>query len=558
MEIYKINRYYYNVFVALIGIAILLLLFTEIILTITPPIARDVLIHHLAIPKLWLKHGGFYEIKWADFSYYPMNIDLLYIIPLYFNNDTIPSFIHMGFGIGTACLIYYYLSNKLGCLAGLLGVFVFLSTPIVVRMSTVAYVDLGLVFFTTASLLAYVRWRDGEYKENKWLFLSAIAMGLALGTKYNALMAWVFLSLAIIFIYSRNTERQWKAIEYGVIFFLVSLFVFSPWLIKNMILTGNPLYPLFKGIFNISSATTEGGTHSIVSGDSYMGIFKMREMLYGENFWETLLIPIRLFFQGQDNSDRYFEGVLNPILLIIVPFAFMNKSFYRDKLFFVFFTVFFILITFFLDQLRVRYILPVVPVLSILTVMGLINIFNWTMNISNRLRNLFAVVLFSFFILMMGKNILYISNYFQNIQPMSYILNKESRDEFITRHDRSYSAIKYINANTPENAKVRLVLLAGRGYYLDRSYEDDSSYGMDVIRGLAASSNDDKSFRAYLNSLGCTHMLIRVDLFHQFLRDNYSSDTANRLFRQMRNTMNTIYNSNGYSVMEITSFSSRN
>jgi len=75
-----------------------------------------------------------------------MNIDLLYIIPLYFNNDTIPSFIHMGFGLGTAWLIYHYLSNKLGCLAGLLGVFVFLSTPIVVRMSTVAYVDLGLFF----------------------------------------------------------------------------------------------------------------------------------------------------------------------------------------------------------------------------------------------------------------------------------------------------------------------------------------------------------------------------------------------------------------------------
>ena len=78
MEIYKINRYCHNVFIALIGIAILLLLFTEIILMITPPIARDVLIHHLAIPKLWLKHGGFYEIKWADFSYYPMNIDLLH------------------------------------------------------------------------------------------------------------------------------------------------------------------------------------------------------------------------------------------------------------------------------------------------------------------------------------------------------------------------------------------------------------------------------------------------------------------------------------------------
>ena len=38
---------------------------TEIILNLTPPISRDALIHHLAVPKLWLKHGGFYEIPWA-------------------------------------------------------------------------------------------------------------------------------------------------------------------------------------------------------------------------------------------------------------------------------------------------------------------------------------------------------------------------------------------------------------------------------------------------------------------------------------------------------------
>ena len=94
--------------------SILLLILIEIILNLTPPIARDALIHHLAIPKLWLLNGGFYEIKWADFSYYPMNVDLLYLIPLYFHNDFIANFIHMGFGIGTALLVYHYLNNKIG------------------------------------------------------------------------------------------------------------------------------------------------------------------------------------------------------------------------------------------------------------------------------------------------------------------------------------------------------------------------------------------------------------------------------------------------------------
>ena len=41
----------------------------ELILNLTPPISRDALIHHLAVPKLWLNHGGFYEIPWAEYSY---------------------------------------------------------------------------------------------------------------------------------------------------------------------------------------------------------------------------------------------------------------------------------------------------------------------------------------------------------------------------------------------------------------------------------------------------------------------------------------------------------
>jgi hypothetical protein len=549
------SRIQHHLFVTILCIAILILLLIEIILNLTPPIARDALIHHLAIPKLWLKNGGFYEIKWADFSYYPMNVDLLYIIPLYFNKDFIANFIHMSFGIGTALLIYHYLNNKISRIAGLLGILVFISTPIVVRLSTQAYVDLGLTFFTTASILAFIRYRDGEFKEFKWLFLSSVAMGLALGTKYNALIVWFFLSLAIVFVYSRDTKKQWKAIKCGFIFFLISLLIFSPWLIKNIILTGNPLYPLFKGIFNISSASP-GGTGSI-SGDTSIGFFKMREMLYGENFWETLLIPLRIFFQGQDNSVRYFDGVLNSVLIILSPFAFMNKSFYRDKLFFISFTIFFILTVFFLEQKAfsieqiVRYILPVIPLLSILTVMGLVNIWNWAMNTSIPIRNVLTAVLFTIFIVIMSKNIFYIKNYYHNISPMSYILGIESKDEFITRHISSYPAIKYINTNTPDNARIRLVFLAGRGYYLDRIYSEGASYGIGDVSGLAANSQEDRSFQAYLHSFGCTHLLVRTDLYLKYLHDNYPLETVNQFLQRMSKATEMIYNANGYAVYRL-------
>lgn len=537
----------------LLGMAIFSLFITLIILSLLPPTATDALIHHLAIPKLWILNGGLYEIKWSVFSYYPMNIDLLYLVPLYFHNDIIPNFIHMGFGIGTSWLIFCYLNNKFGRTWGLLGVLIFLSIPMIMRLSTVAYVDLGLIFFTTASIFAYLRWRNDGYSENKWFLLSSITMGIALGTKYNALVAWFLLLSAIIFLYSRDKKIQWPAIRYGAIFFLISLLIFSPWLIKNLILTGNPLFPLFNGFFNVNtnSIANEGNTYCVVSGDAYMGMFKYRAMMYGESFWQTLMIPLRFFFQGQDYSDRYFDGVLNPLLIIMIPFAFMNKSFQKDKIFFVVFSVLFILITFFLDELRIRYILPTLPFLAILTVMGIMNILIWSKEKAKPLRYFYIGAILLFLIILGFKNVTYLNNHFYSLQPAKYLLNMETRDEYLNRHTKSYAAISYINKHTPQNTKVRLILLAGRGYYLDRIYEDDSSFGMNVIRDFVANSNDDKIFQKYIRSLGCTHLLIRKDLYMKYLHDNYSPEKINRLLQQMGRATEIIYEANGYAVYKI-------
>jgi hypothetical protein len=215
------------------------------------------------------------------------------------------------------------------------------------------------------------------------------------------------------------------------------------------------------------------------------------------------------------------------------------------------FAVFFILIAFFLGELRIRYILPVIPVLSILTVMGLINIWNWTKSPSTVLKIILTVLVFAFFMVMMSKNVFYIKNYYQTIGPMNYVLGKESKDEFITRHNSSYPAIKYINTHSPENARVRLIFLAQRGYYLDRIYQDDRSFGMDEIRGLVENAQDEGAFRTYLNSLGFTHLLIRTDLYLKYLRDNYPPETANRFLKQMSRTTELIYNDNGYAVYRL-------
>ena len=49
------------------------LLCAVVILSAVPPISRDALTQHLAVPKLYIKHGGMYEIPSMPASYNPMN-----------------------------------------------------------------------------------------------------------------------------------------------------------------------------------------------------------------------------------------------------------------------------------------------------------------------------------------------------------------------------------------------------------------------------------------------------------------------------------------------------
>jgi 4-amino-4-deoxy-L-arabinose transferase-like glycosyltransferase len=150
------------------SITLLILLFALIasivVLSLVPPVAKDELVHHLAVPKLYLKHGGMYEIPFMPFSYYPMNLQLLYLIPLYFGNDIVPKFIHFSFALLTAYLIFIYLRRRLGSSYALLGAVFFLSIPIVVKLSITAYIDLGVIFFSFASLFFLLRWIESGFQ----------------------------------------------------------------------------------------------------------------------------------------------------------------------------------------------------------------------------------------------------------------------------------------------------------------------------------------------------------------------------------------------------------
>ena len=565
------------------------ILIVEVILCLTPPVSRDALIHHLAIPKLWIRHGGFFETPWADFSYFPMNIDLLYLVPLLFGNDRVPAFIHLLFGWGTGYLVYRYLKDQEGKVWGLLGLLIFACTPMVIRLCITAYVDLGMIFFTTASVLSCLRWRDERYENVKWLLLSAVCMGLAAGTKYNALVSWLFLGGAVCFLYARDTGKQLQAIRCGALFFLVALATVSPWLVKNLVLKGNPIYPLMDNLF----AFIHGGREAagfLAAGDADAwgyNLIRNRMLLYGEEAWQILLLPLRIFFEGRDHSPQHFDGVLSPLFALAIPFAFVGSR-KGHRLFFFLFIVCVFLVSIFMADVRIRYILPILPFMTILAVMGIRNGTEWLRSRNeiastrslqapkgcaaisdagrdrhaldrlglamtscySRIRVSEGAVIVAVTLLIAG-NLFYLGTKFTDIDPLPHLFGGESRDAFLSRQVGSYPATAFINRNLPDNAVVYLLYLSGRGYYLDRDYIHHVGLEMGIVKAMVRSSEDAITLAAFLRSLGGTHLLVREELLIKALVDNFPDETVRSVLEKLAQCLIKVYESNGHAVYEI-------
>ncbi len=517
------------------------LLFVLIILNCTPPVSRDALTHHLAVPKLYLTNGGIFEIPNLSFSYYPMNLDLLYLIPLWFGYDTIPKFIHLLFGLATAWLVYQHLQKRLNSVWGLTGALFFLTTPVIVHLATSAYVDLGLTFFTTASVLLLLRWNQAQKLSP--LILAGLCAGLAAGTKYNGLLVIFLLSCFIPFMKKdsdNHSTKQSSNVYAALLFCSVAILAVSPWLIRNYVWTGNPTYPLFQFLFSTEQAPLTQGMNPLL----------IRKIIYHESLLQTLLIPIRIFFEGQDNNPQFFDGVLNPFLLFfflaaLIPYR-VEEALKREKKLFVWFIVLFLLFTFVQRVIRIRYIVPILPFITILGMYGLFNLqsFLWAKKYRHTAVLLPLVLLVTAFSL----NGNYLLNHWQKIRPLEYISGKMDRTTFISRFWPEYPLVDYANKNLPRSANILAVFLGNRGYYFDRSVQFDLNEGKSLLHTLAKEHRTSNEIADSLNEMGISHLLIREDLFRQNNKRQLTAEEQQRLSLFLQKFTTTIATTNNHSL----------
>lgn len=539
-----------------------------VIMASVPPVSRDALTHHLAVPKIYVKNGGITELPHIIVSYYPQLLDLLYCIPMMFDNDIIPKYIHFSFALLTALLIFLFLSKRLNAFYAWFGALFFLTLPVIVKLSVTVYVDLGLIFFSTAALLSLIQWRETGFKL-RWLLISGISCGLAMGCKYNGLVTCFILSALIPWLYFRGYDNPGKpirdgsaqgrrrraeaqALGYAILFLLISLSVFSPWMVKNYIWTRNPVYPLYNAFF--TSRTGPGPENA--SEEPSMNHFLLRKIIYKESLLETLTIPIRIFFQGEDDNPRYFDGRLNPLLFFLPLFAFYRKSDSlgdcADKRLLLLFSVLYILVVFFRQDMRIRWIGPGIPPLVILSAWGLKNIldrlgqkkgdypFAW-------MKKTGPVLVLAPIAVLFLMNIVYVARLYRAIDPMPYLTGRVTRDAYIERFRPEYPALVWANRHLIGQIRILALFLGNRIYYSDHEIRGNQIF----FKVLAESARDPDALTNRLKKEKITTLIIHIPAFTNWVTASFDTRERQKIHEFFQKHTQALFSKNEHGVFTL-------
>ncbi len=230
-----------------------------LVLALYPSVGFDANTYHLAQAHSFLMGGSLPILERLRYPVFPPFQELLYALVLAFSpgeqtaNFASAQLLHALAGLATVPLVALWVRapRERSPLVGWIAAAMWLGTPVVVYISSLAYVDLALTLAIAAAatcvLQASTLGHRAPRDELSWLLCAGLLLGVAMGTKYLALFFLPAFAIALVVLSPRRplTERLGRA---GVLVAVASL-VALPVYLRLWTATGNPLFPYYEGFF---------------------------------------------------------------------------------------------------------------------------------------------------------------------------------------------------------------------------------------------------------------------------------------------------------------------
>lgn len=225
----------------LVNIAILGFILIGFLRLIPPEVGVDAIWYHTDYPRLYLSSHSMMNINPGG-KYYPgvtpTLSDMLYIFTISISAMDSSRFIHYGFYLLVILefLLLYKKRYSFAPYAALL----FVTSPIIIRVSSSAYAEFQWVFCWLIAVFLITSKNKHDYKN---LIIPSVLIGGALATK---LWFLPFFGVYFLYILAINfSENKLKLLKLLAFSSLITFSIPLLWYLRAYIITGNPLFPTF-------------------------------------------------------------------------------------------------------------------------------------------------------------------------------------------------------------------------------------------------------------------------------------------------------------------------
>jgi 4-amino-4-deoxy-L-arabinose transferase-like glycosyltransferase len=264
---------------------------------LAPPVMWDALAYHLTLPKLYLQTHGLRLPVELMFSGMPQNTEMLYTLAMGLRGVTAAQMLGWSFGALLALGLAAYAHEVTGSRGAVLApALLFSGLSLALELSW-AYSDLLLMLLALAVLIAVRQWRISNAQG--WLGAAGALAGLAVGCKYTGILI-PFAACALL-LWPTADRRPASAMRRLAVFGLSAFGVFLPWLLKNWLFTGSPVFPLLWPTAVMDAAR--------------QWFYNRPDLADHHPAWAALILLRGVFLGVQGGND--YDATVGPLVILL-------------------------------------------------------------------------------------------------------------------------------------------------------------------------------------------------------------------------------------------------
>jgi hypothetical protein len=459
-----------------------------------PVLEHDESTYHLLLPKLYLAAHALIALPWSVYANMPHLVDLAFVFPMALGGFTAAKVFVLGFIGWTLVGLAPFGRSMLGPIGpGVLAV-LYLSGRTVQWHLGLAYVEPVIGALLLGALQSL--WRYRETGARAELLFLAIVAGAACASKYTVWPYAVVLFAAAALM--RPSGGRAGARLVGAMAGICALLV-VPWLVKNALATGNPIYPNAHGTF--------GGTY----WSQIQAVQLQHELGYGSGadrgLGAYLKLPIRLVtepYTGLLGSASFSASVMF-LLLVSMAFPWRRAEFFTTlRLLSITALVFWCL-----GPKQGRFLVAFVPVMIVTAGRVLVPLRRFRAGLASAVVAVTVVALVQ------------ILRQPYPTEPSMEVFT-HSRDDLLSRNP-CWGLAQYLNRVVPAGGRV-LSFWENQLYFLDRPFITDSMYGAPTMLAQLREAGDARLFAERCAAEGVTHVVLSPFWYETYMANGFRFD----------------------------------